>query len=162
MTGFDIATRLPGLVALRGREIGVSDWKAIDQADVDAFSALTGDAGPIHNDPGEAARISPFGGTIVQGFLMLSCLTGFAKNLGLPQEGVAFRLNYGFDRVRIITPVPTGTRIRGRFRLGGVEARGENAALMTLEATVEAEGLESPALVADWLAYLQLVPEVRP
>ncbi len=156
----DIAARLPGLAALKGREIGVSDWKEIDQTAIDAFSALTGDAGPIHNDPEEAAAISPFGGTIVQGFFMLSCLTGFAKSLRLPQEGVAFRLNYGFDRVRLIAPVPTGSRIRGRFTLGDISARGDNAALMTMHATVEAEGLDTPAVVADWLAYLQLTPRI--
>ncbi len=155
----DIVARLPGLAALRGQEIGVSGWKTIDQAAVDAFAALTGDAGPIHNDPDEAARISPFGGTIVQGFLMLSSLTGFAKSLRLPQDGVAFRLNYGFDRVRLIAPVPTGSRIRGRFTLRDITTRGESAALMTMGAIVEAEGLDSPAVVADWLAYLRLTPE---
>ncbi len=152
----EIADLLPGLAALRGRNLGVSGWKRIDQADIDEFSALTGDAGPIHNNPTEAARIAPYGGTIVQGFMMLSCLTGFAKNLRLPQDGIAFRLNYGFDRVRIIAPVPVGSRIRGSFRLKDLVAKGTGAALMTIEATVEVEGGDKPALVADWLAYLQL------
>jgi acyl dehydratase len=89
---------------------------------------------------------------------MLSCLTGFAKSLDLPDDGVVFRLNYGFDRVRIITPVPVDSRIRGRFHMRSLESRGESAALMTLEAVVEIEGTESPALIADWLAYLQLTP----
>ena len=154
----DIDAALPGLAALRGQEIGVSDWKLIDQSAIDQFSALTGDAGPIHNDPEEAARIAPFGGTIVQGFMLLGCLTGFAKNLEIPQDGVAFRLNYGFDRVRIIAPVPVDSRVRGRFTMRDIVARGEEAALMTLEAIVEIEGVDTPALVADWLAYLQLDP----
>jgi acyl dehydratase len=158
-TQHTIDARLPHLAALRGQEIGVSDWKLITQADIDAFSALTNDAGPIHNDPQEAARIAPFGGTIVQGFLMLSCLTGFAKNLDMPADGVVFRLNYGFDRVRIIAPVPVDSRIRGRFRLKDVVARGEDAALMTLEAVVEFENSTTPAVITDWLAYLQLDPE---
>ena len=157
MSALDVATILPELHALQGREVGVSDWKLIDQSDVDQFSALTGDAGPIHNDPQEAARISPFGGTIVQGFLMLSCLTGFAKSLRFPQTGVAFRLNYGFDRVRIITPVPVGHRIRGRFELRELAGRGEDAVLVTFGAIVEIEGRkDKPAIVADWLTYLQL------
>ena len=159
MTGLDVDAALPALAALRGNEVGVSDWKRIDQAHIDRFTELTGDGGPIHNDPQEAARIAPFGGTIVQGFLLLSHLTGFAKKLDLPQNGVAFRLNYGFDRVRIIAPVPVGSRVRGRFRLRDIVARGVDAALLTMEATVEIEGSERPALVADWLAYLQLEPE---
>jgi acyl dehydratase len=153
-----IAHLPPELFALCGQEIGVSEWKLIDQATIDQFSMLTGDAGPIHNDPELARQIAPFGGTILQGFLMLSCLTGFAKSLDLPDDGVVFRLNYGFDRVRIITPVTVDSRIRGRFHMRSLEPRGESAALMTLEAVVEIEGTESPALIADWLAYLQLTP----
>ena len=154
--GSGIDAVLPQLAALRGQEIGTSDWKLIDQVAIDAFSALTGDAGPIHNDPEVAAQVAPFGGTIVQGFFMLSCLTGFAKSLRLPPDGASFRLNYGFDRVRIIAPVPVGSRVRGRFRMKDLVARGEHGALMTTEAVVEIEGSDKPALVADWLAYLQL------
>jgi acyl dehydratase len=156
MADIDIASVLPELTASRGHDIGVSDWKLIDQSAIDRFTELTGDGGPIHNDPEEARRIAPFGGTIVQGFMMLSLLTGFAKSISLPQEGVAFRLNYGFDRVRIITPVPVNSRVRGRFRMSDIVARGETAAIMTLEAVVELEDSETPAVVADWLAYLQL------
>ena len=109
--------RLADLAALVGPDVGISDWKTIDQEMIDRFAALTGDDGPIHTDPEEAMRVAPFGGTIVQGFMMMSHLTGFAKSLRIPQTGVAFRLNYGFDRVRIITPVPVGSRIRGRFTI---------------------------------------------
>lgn len=148
--------RLHRLVALIGTDVGVSDWKTIDQAMVDDFAALTGDDGPIHTDPAEARRVSPFGGTIVQGFLMLSHLTGFAKSLDLPQDDVAFRLNYGFDRVRIISPVPVGSSVRGRFAIDQLVDKAPNAALLTLKATVEVDGSADPAVVADWLAYLQL------
>ena len=154
----DITNSLPELFALCGREVGVSNWKLIDQNSIDQFSMLTGDSGPIHNDPELSRQIAPFGGTIVQGFLMLSCLTGFAKSLHLPQEAVVFRLNYGFDKVRIITPVLVGSRIRGRFHMRNLEARGESGALMTLKVVVEVEGTKDPALIADWLAYLQLSP----
>ncbi len=88
--------------------------EAYRSVDFDTFAGLTGDDGAIHTDPDEAARIAPFGDTIAQDFMLLSHLTGFAKSLSLPRDGVAFRLNYGFDRVRIITPVPVGARIRGR------------------------------------------------
>jgi len=156
MDHVDIDARLPALAALRGKDLGASDWKLITQEDIDGFTALTGDGGTIHNDPPLAAEIAPFGGTIVQGFYMLSCLSGFAKGLELPQDGVIFRLNYGFDKVRIIAPVPVGSRIRGRFKLREIVNRGEAAAVMTMEATVEIEGSERPALIAEWLAYFQL------
>lgn len=158
MADIDITKALPELTALRGQDIGVSDWKLIDQVAIDRFTELTGDGGPIHNDPDKAREIAPFGGTIVQGFMMLSLLTGFAKSIDLPQDGIVFRLNYGFDRVRIINPVPVDSRIRGRFRMSDIVARGEGAAVMTIEAAVELEDSETPALVADWLAYLQLGP----
>lgn len=148
--------RLPELAALVGTEVGVSDWKLIDQPMIDAFAELVGDDGPIHTDPEEARRVSPFGGTIVQGFMLLSHLTGFAKSLQLPHDPVAFRLNYGFDRVRIITPVPVDSRIRGRFTVAGLDDRSPTAAMLTLTANVEVEGSDRPAVVADWLAYLQL------
>lgn len=137
----------------------MSGWKLIDQATIDGFAALTGDDGAIHTDPEEAARIAPFGGTIAQGFMLLSHLTGFAKSLHLPQDGVAFRLNYGFDRVRIITAVPVDSRIRGRFTLVALEDRGPDAALLRFGAHIELEGSETPAVAADWLAYLQLAEE---
>ena len=159
MSNIDIDQALPELAALRGNELGVSEWRLVDQAQIDRFSELTGDAGPIHNEPDVARQIAPFGGTIVQGFMLLAFLTGFAKNLELPQQGVAFRLNYGFDRVRIIAPVPVNSEVRGHFVLRDIVARGDDAALMTIEAIVEIEGSDRPALVADWLAYLQLERE---
>lgn len=150
--------RLHRLAALVGTEVGVSEWKQITQDHIDRFAALTGDDGPIHTDPVRASEVAPFGGTIVQGFMMLSHLTGFAKSLDLPQDGVAFRLNYGFDRVRIITPVPVDSRIRGRFTVDRLEDRGDRAALLVLTAAVEVDGSDRPAVVADWLAWLELEP----
>lgn len=155
------STRLPALTSLVGHEVGVSDWKLIDQATIDAFAVLTGDDGPIHTDPVRAAEISPFGGTIVQGFMMLSHLTGFAKSLHLPDEGVAYRLNYGFDRVRIITPVPVNSRIRGRFALADLSDRGDHAVLARFDSRIELEGAATPAVVAEWLAYVQLAGAQR-
>ena len=155
----DITELLPDLAALRGTNVGASEWKLIDQAAIDAFAALTGDGGPIHNDPETAERIAPFGGTIVQGFMLLSLLSGFARSVSMPQTGIGFRLNYGFDRVRIIAPVPVGSRVRGSFVMSDLVAKGPNAGLMTLAATIEIEGSDTPALIADWLAYLQLAPK---
>ncbi len=154
-----LAARLPALTALIGTELGVSEWKLITQEMVDAATELTGDGGPIHNDPVEAARIAPFGGTILQGSLMLSHFAGFAKSVAVPEDEILFRLNYGFDRVRFIAPVPTGSRIRGRFELASLEPRGGDGALMTMAATIEAEQIDQPAVVAEWLAYLALAPE---
>ena len=152
----DIAHLLPELFTLLGQEVGVSDWNLIDQTSIDLFSELTGDAGPIHNDPELSRQIAPFGGTIVQGFMLLSCLTGLAKSLHFPQDKIAYRLNYGFDKVRIIKPVPVNSRIRARFHLKNLQTRGENGALMNLEVMMEVEGTKEPAIVADWLAFLKL------
>jgi acyl dehydratase len=90
--------------------------------------------------------------------MLLSCLTGLAKSLHLPQDNIAYRLNYGFDKVRIIKPVPVNSRIRARFHLKNLQTRGENSALMNLEVIMEVEGTKEPAIVADWLAFLKLSP----
>lgn len=94
--------------------------------------------------------------------MMLSLLTGFAESIALPQDGVVFRLNYGLDRVRIIAPVPVDSRVRARFRSRELESRGPNAAVMTMAAVIEVEGSDAPALVADWLGYLQLGDTAQP
>ena len=86
---------------------------------------------------------------------MLGCLHRMARDMDLPTEGVLNRFNYGFDRVRFVSPVHTGTRIRGRFRITGVETRDGGDDLVRTNAVVEAEGYERPALVADWLFYVR-------
>ena len=139
---------------LVGTEVGVSRWFETSQADVDAFTDVVGDGGWIHNDV-EAATAGPYGGTLLQGFYMLSNLSRMARDLRLPTEGVLNRFNYGFDRVRFVSQGPTGTRIRGRFTVTGVEPRNDGDELVRLHATVEAEGIGKPAVVADWSFYVR-------
>ncbi len=140
-----------------GHEIGVSPWVMIDQDNIDLHAKNTGDDGWIHTDPDRAAKETPFGCTIAQSFLLVSHLVDMSKALQLPNEGVAYSLNYGFDRVRIVQPVKVGNRIRGRFELKKVEPKGHHGLLVYLDASIEIEDDDiAPALVAEWLAYLRL------
>lgn len=134
-----------------GQEIGVSDWIEIDQARIDAFAKVTEDHQFIHVDP-EAARHTPFGGTIAHGFLSLSMLSRMGAGVDFFLDGVIMVVNYGFEKVRMVAPVRSGKRIRGRFVLKDVVERGPKQHLVTLTATVEIEGEDKPALVADWLS----------
>lgn len=133
-----------------GTELGVSDWVAVDQPMIDAFAEVTGDRQWIHVDPGRAAGTA-FGGTIAHGFLTLSLASRFGQSAIAPPEGVTMSVNYGLDRVRFLTPVAAGSRLRGRFVLDDVSRRDATALLRRLALTVEIEGRETPALVATWL-----------
>ena len=147
---------LEDLRARVGEEIGVSDWLTIGQDRIDAFADLTGDHQFIHVDPERAAE-TPFGGTIAHGFLTLSLLTWFAIGVRPRIEGTRHGVNYGFDRVRFVAPVPAGSRVRGRFRLTSLEERAPGEVTQHYEVTVEIEGGARPALVADWItrSYLE-------
>jgi acyl dehydratase len=145
-------------IALAGTEIGVSRWFAIDQQRIDAFAEVTEDRQFIHIDP-VAARASPFGGTIAHGFLTLSMLSVLAYD-SLPEiEGRAMGVNYGFEKLRFLSPVPAGARIRGRFKLESVTPRSSTEFLSRSHVTVEIEGGAKPALVADWLTLSVLHPD---
>lgn len=149
----------PSLLALQdkvGQQIGSSSWYLIDQARIDAFSRATDDPDPMHIDPAWCRDKSPFKTTIAFGFLTLSLLThlshqalGWLSNLGADEGGYA--LNYGLDRVRLVEPVPVNTRIRAHFTLlEWAQVRpGEHKSRFGV--TVEIEGRERPALVAEWL-----------
>ena len=138
---------LPGLV---GQEIGVSRWIMVDQARIDAFAEITEDRQFIHIDP-EAAKATPFGGTIAHGFLTLSLLSAMTYDAVPPLEGVVMGVNYGFDKLRFLAPVRAGSNVRGRFRLLSVEDKGGGRWLLKHEVTVEIEGADKPALIAEWL-----------
>jgi acyl dehydratase len=152
---------LDALRAMQGHEAGVSDWLEITQPMIDGFADLCGDHQFIHVDPVRAAG-TPFGGTIAHGFLTLSLLTWFAQGVRPRIEGTAHNVNYGFDRLRFVAPVRTGSRIRGRFTLTRLEERAPGEITQHWEATVEIEGAEitnggRPALIADWVvrSYLE-------
>ena len=138
---------LPRLV---GEEIGLSRWIEVDQARIDAFADITEDRQFIHVDP-EAARATPFGGTIAHGFLTLSLLSAMSYDAVPPLDGVAMGVNYGFDKLRFLAPVRAGAKVRGRFRLLSAEDKGGGRWLLKQEVTVEIEGAEKPALIAEWL-----------
>lgn len=134
---------------LVGTEVGVSRWFVLDQARIDAFAAVCEDGQFIHTDPARAAR-TPFGGTVAHGFLTLSLLSAMAYDAQPPTPGMAMSVNYGFDRVRFVSPVPSGSRVRGRFTLAAADRTGAEITLRWA-ATVEIEGHDKPALVADWI-----------
>ena len=136
-----------------GTEIGVSDWIGIDQEAIDAFADVTDDHQFIHVDPEAAAR-TPFGGTIAHGFLTLSLLSRMAYDVMLRPETVRMSVNYGFDKVRFLAPVHSGRRVRGRFRLASVEEKRPGQWQFVHNVTVEIEGEDKPALIADWIGMV--------
>jgi acyl dehydratase len=138
---------LGGLATWVGQELGVSDWLLVDQARIDRFAEVTGDHQWIHVDVERAER--EIGGTIAHGLLTLSLLPVLTASV-LDIQGVARGLNYGFDKVRFISPVPAGSRIRSRHVLKAVEPKSGGVAV-TQTCTVEIGGAEKPALVCDWV-----------
>ena len=143
------------LIALAGSETGVSRWFAIDQKRIDAFAEITEDRQFIHIDP-EAARASPFGETIAHGFLTLSMLSALAMDALPAIEGRAMGVNYGFEKLRFISPVRAGRRVRGRFVLMEAKVRQSKTLQSLTNVTVEIEGEDKPALIADWLSLYVL------
>jgi acyl dehydratase len=138
-----------------GKEKATGDWMQIDQQMVNQFADVTHDHQFIHVDP-ERAKATPFGGPIAHGFLTLSLLTHLASS-AKPEnpnparlDGVIMGVNYGFDKVRFISPVKVGSRVRVHSLLSKVELKG-NAVQQTQTMTVEIEGEQKPALVADWI-----------
>lgn len=139
------------LKSLIGTEIGVSEWLTVDQDRINVFADVTEDHQFIHIDEA-AAKKTPFGGTIAHGFLTLSLLSKFSEGSGLVIEGVKMGVNYGFEKVRFLAPVPSGSKVRGRFNLKDAVEKKPGQYLLTYEVTVDIEGQEKPALIADWLA----------
>ncbi|MGA1179145.1 MAG: MaoC family dehydratase [Marivivens sp.] len=133
-----------------GADLGTSGWLLIDQAKIDAFADCTLDHQFIHVDPVKAAQ-TPFGGTIAHGFLSLSLLTHFAGTVGCGFENAVMGINYGFDRVRFLTPVKANSRIRARARLLDVQEKSPGEFLIKQEVSLEIENEPKPALIAEWL-----------
>ena len=137
-------------------EVGVSDWFLVDQDRIQRFADLTEDWLFLHTDP-EQARAVGFDGTIAHGFLTIALIATLVPT-ALPRlKGVSVGFNYGFNRVRLISPVPSGKRIRGRFRLKDCTERLPDEWLLTYDVTIEVEGQEKPALIAEWLFLNRLV-----
>jgi acyl dehydratase len=137
-------------IAMVGKEVGVSEWHVMDQKRIDAFAAATEDHQFIHVDPERAGK-TPFGSTIAHGFLTMSMLPVMSYE-ALPQlADVAMGVNYGTDKIRFVSPVKSGTRIRGRFTLTEATLRKSKELFTRIHVSVEIEGEAKPALVADWL-----------
>ncbi|WP_319772175.1 MaoC family dehydratase [Breoghania sp.] len=141
-----------------GEEIGVSGWMPITQDMIDTFADLTYDHQFIHVDAERAATEGPFGGTIVHGFLTLSLITRMAREAEPGIEGAGMLINYGFEKVRFLHVVPTGSRVRGRVVLTEAQERKPGEFTFTHRITVEIEGIDRPALVADWMTRLYVQP----
>jgi len=131
-----------------GAEFGPSSWVDVPQERIQAFADATGDHQFIHVDP-EAAAQTPYGGTIAHGYLTLSLIPAMSYEV-LPHEQAGMALNYGLNRVRFPAPVPSGSRVRGSFRVDGVE-ESDWGRQVTMTATVEREGGDKPVCVAELL-----------
>ena len=132
---------------------GAGDWFTVGQEQIDRFADVTNDHQFIHVDPERAAAETPFGGTIAHGFLTLSMLVHLQESIEtepMPLDGLMMGINYGFEKVRLITPVPSGARIRASAAIKNVELKGTSVQT-TRTMTIEIEGAERPALVADWI-----------
>jgi len=143
------------LKAFVGREIGVSDWLTIGQDRINAFAECTEDRQWIHIDPERAAK-SRLGGTVAHGFLVLSLLPKFLESIPLLRMKYKMAVNYGLDRLRFVAPVHPGIRIRNRAVLRAINKRGFRKLLLKIENTVEIEGKEKPAAVAELLVLVYL------
>ncbi|MGO9421284.1 MaoC family dehydratase [Roseiarcus sp.] len=128
----------------------VSHWFVVDQDRIDAFAKVTEDEQFIHVDPDQASA-TPFGGTVAHGFLTLSLLSPMAYSALPKVQGAAMGINYGFDRVRFLHPVRSGTRVRAHFLLTAVLKRSEREWQLVYDVSVEIEGVHKPALAATWL-----------
>jgi acyl dehydratase len=148
-----IVVDLGDLGGLVGREVATSDWLVVTQDRIDAFADATGDHQWIHVDSERARAETPFGATIAHGFLTLSLISALLRD-AVTVEGPRMTLNYGLNRVRFVSPVPSGSRVRARIALGGIEDRGDSIQA-TWSVSVEREGGARPALVAEWIVRYQ-------
>jgi acyl dehydratase len=140
---------LAQLGGLIGQEVGTSDWFVVTQERINAFAQATGDHQWIHVDADRARAETPFGTTIAHGFLTLSLLSALMHD-AITVDGPRMTLNYGLNRVRFVSPVPAGSRIRARVALARLEDGGDSAQA-TWNVTVEREGGQKPSLVAEWI-----------
>lgn len=139
------------LSSLMGVETGVSDWVTVDQSRINAFAACTEDFQFIHIDPVEAKEKAGFDSTIAHGFLVLSLFSNFAVQAAVALERAQVSINYGFEKLRFLTPVVSGTRVRGRFVLADAVERKPDQWLLSYDVTVEIEDQSRPAIVARWI-----------
>ena len=137
-----------------GKEVGVSSWHVVDQSRINAFADVIEDHQFIHVDPERAKKETPFGSTVAHGFLTMSLLSIMSYEVMPIISGTTMGVNYGFDKLRFISPVRAGSRVRGRFVLAEATLRKPRELQSRTNVTVEIEGEERPALVADWIGLI--------
>ena len=142
--------------AMVGKEVGVSSWHLLDQPRINAFADVIEDHQFIHIDPERAKRETPFGSTVAHGFLTMSLLSIMSYEVMPVIEGTTMGVNYGFDKLRFISPVKAGSRVRGRFVLAEAKLRKDKGLQSRTNVTVEIEGEDKPALAADWLGLIYI------
>ncbi|WOE74842.1 MaoC family dehydratase [Alterisphingorhabdus coralli] len=136
----------------KGESLGSSEWILVDQEMINKFADATGDHQFIHVDE-EKAKLTPFGGTIAHGFLSLSLFPVMMAKSDCPRvDGVKMGVNYGGNKTRFLAPVRAGKRVRGHFKLLDLEEKRPGQWQQTLEFTVEIEGEDKPALMAEWIS----------
>ncbi len=145
MTVFTLAE----LGTLVGREIATSDWMVVNQDRIDAFADTTDDHQWIHVDVDRATTETPFGSTIAHGFLTLSLTSALMRN-AIRIDGLRMTLNYGLNRVRFVSPVPSGSRIRARIAVEKIEEPGDSIQVIW-NVTIERDGSDKPCVVAEWI-----------
>lgn len=136
-----------------GSEIYVSEWTSVSQSEIDEFARVTRDSDPMHVDPEFARTHGPFGTTVLFGFQILSMLSYLCRPLRFKHGtgAVGYDLNYGFNKVRFVAPIPVNARFRNHVVLKEIEQRKEGDYLLTTLNTIEVEGGGRPALVAEWI-----------
>lgn len=140
----------------------VSRWFTVTQTMIDAFADATEDHQFIHTDPVRAAAESPFGGTIAHGFLSISLLSAMNYDCLPTIREQTMGINYGFDKLRFVAPVKTGSRVRGHFTLTEARFRGAGLLMTTYDVSIEIEDERKPALTATWITIVQFDPKDRP
>jgi len=140
--------------AMVGKEIGASSWHLIDQPRIDTYADVIEDHQFIHVDPERAKKETAFGSTIAHGFLTMSLLSIMSYEVMPVIAGTTMGVNYGFDKLRFISPVRSGKRVSGRFVLAEAKLRKPNELQSRTNVTVEIEGEDKPALVAEWLGLI--------
>ena len=133
-----------------GTLVGTSNWHLLDQNRINQFAAVTHDEQFIHTDP-EKAATTAFGSTIAHGFLTLALLPAMGGDVIPKLDGHVMSVNYGFEKLRFLSPVPAGSRVRGHFTLSSLEVRKPGEATLLWEVTIEIDGKEKPAIYAEWI-----------
>ena len=137
-----------------GQEVGVSSWHLVDQDRINLYADVIEDHQFIHIDPERARRETSFGATVAHGFLTMALLSIMSYEVMPVIIGTTMGVNYGFDKLRFVSPVRSGSRVRGRFTLVEAKLRKPRELQSRTNVTVEIEGEEKPALVADWIGLI--------